>query len=181
MFVWLIQWVCINIGKKNCLDLKKRSDTTYLGFDVISNPLMYLFGCFLFLYFFGTENKQDLDGCWNKTFLTWPLWILCFPVWFRPLQQQRPLEVTCRSFSSCVLSLASCCHKAQMGASLHSHQMALYFTACLSLWPRCPLNSHTLCMALNASFCRVDIPVCIPALSHTHTHTHPQATYKLHF
>lgn len=77
MFVWLIQWVCINIGEKktttnkqNCSDwcAMKQHDVSWfsLVWFLILWCTCFMVYAFLFLYFFGTENKQDSDSCWNK-------------------------------------------------------------------------------------------------------------------
>lgn len=85
MFVWLIQWVCINIGdlkkkkkkkKKNCSDwfATKQHDVSWfsLVWFLILWCTCFMVYSFLFLYFFGTENKNKIQTVVEiKTFLTW--------------------------------------------------------------------------------------------------------------
>lgn len=70
--------------KKKCfawIHLKEATQCVLVLIDVVSNPLMYFFFFFFctFWNFRQRINKWNSDSCWNKPFLKWPLWILCFP------------------------------------------------------------------------------------------------------
>lgn len=94
MFVWLIQWVCINIGEKknkqNCSDwcATKQHDVSWfsLVWFLILWCTCFMLYSFLFLYFFGTDKKQDSDSCWNKNLFNMSLAaFLSFPPCRLPL------------------------------------------------------------------------------------------------
>lgn len=55
--VWLIQWVCINIGNIAWIDFKDETQCVLVFIGVISNPLMYLFSFFLFVLLWTSDRE----------------------------------------------------------------------------------------------------------------------------